>query len=97
MLVRLGSGSKKPRHFELFAFSNRAYYLIRFRGGYKYVLWLLAGIVTVVVIVLDHTIFIDLARAGHEQTVTYLKNITDGIIFFFSWIYIAFKEWLQKK
>ena len=75
----------------LFAFSYGAYYLVRFRGGYNYFLWLLAGLVTVVVIVLDHTIFIDLAIAGHQQTLNYLKNITNGIIFIF-WTYIAYKE-----
>jgi hypothetical protein len=81
----------------LLAFSYGIYNLIRHRGGFNYFLWLFAGTVTVVVIILDHTIFIDLTNAGKEQLVRVLKNITDGIVFVL-WLYIVYREgFLRKK
>jgi hypothetical protein len=54
-------------------------------------LWLPAGVSTVIVIVLQHTIFIDISLAGHERTVFYLKNAADGVIFVL-WLYVAYRE-----
>lgn len=66
------------------------YNIICGRGRSNNFLWLLAGLMTVIVIVLQHTIFIDLSLAGHERAVFYLKNLADGIVFML-WLYVAYK------
>jgi hypothetical protein len=60
-------------------------------GGIDSFAWLLAGLVTVAVIILDHTILIDLALAGDRSTVGVVKGLTDTLLVVV-WLYIAYRE-----
>jgi hypothetical protein len=67
------------------------YQLVRKGKSFEHFLWLCAGIITVVIIVFDHTILIDLIRAGKNGEVYVLKNIGDGLIVIF-WLYVLYRD-----
>jgi hypothetical protein len=75
----------------LFAFIFGLYKVIKNHGGLSHILWLIGGIITVAVIILDHTMLIDLTLSGQEQVARNIKNLTDVILVAF-WLYIAYKE-----
>ena len=78
--------------FGFFVIIHGTYDLIHGRREFKNFLWLFAGIITVAVIILDHTIFFDLISSGHDQMAHYLKNFGNGLIFFL-YVYIGYSEW----
>ena len=68
-----------------------AYQLIRQRGGRRNVIWLVAGLITVVGTILDSTVLVYFARAGHEQSTFFLHNVINAIMVS-TWLYVAYKE-----
>ena len=67
------------------------YKRIRGRRGENDKIWLIAGLVTMIGTILDSTVLVSFARAGHEQSMFYLHNIINGVMLI-TWIYVAYKE-----
>jgi uncharacterized PurR-regulated membrane protein YhhQ (DUF165 family) len=67
------------------------YKRIRGRRGGNDIIWLIAGLVTMIGTILDSTVLVYFARAGHEQSMFYLHNIINAVMLI-TWIYVAYKE-----
>lgn len=80
----------------LFALSFGFYKLVKNRGGLNYLLWFLGGLLTIAIIILDHTVLIDLTLSSQGQKVQYIKNMADAVLLVF-WLYVAYREGFFKK
>jgi hypothetical protein len=77
-------------------FCYQAYQLVRRRPGTNRLLWLSAGLITVVGTILVSTLFVYLARSGYEQMMSYFKNAVYFVIVA-TWIYVAHQEGFFQK
>jgi hypothetical protein len=75
----------------LFGVLFGAYRIVTGHYAFKYLLWIVAGLITVTVVILDHTLFIDMSRAGQSELAARLYSSTD-ILLIVVWAIIGYLE-----